>query len=424
MDSNTLRQLVWQPEESAKLDFKIELYKINEPKPTTQSDIQKWSDARDQQWAEFVKDLIALTNGNIFTATRTGYLIVGADDKLKADGTPTLRAVGNEVPTRKEILGKVNSYCQPPLPDLHIEDLEVDGVKLFVVSIPPSPYLHRLSKQLKTPKKEYSPHTVLVRQGDGERTYEASPEEQRTIEQEKQSTLLNLSSEETTKSFQEELEETDIQISQSILESPHWRIILRPLTYNKELISSREECSEIVIKSMILLSSAQWRYPREADDSHRFGSTWVEVETPDDFYRHEYWCLHQSGQFINFSRTWKGENDQKNIITHGEIIYTITAIFRFSAKLFQQEIYSRGIDITIELKNVKNFVLEVNSSYFPWQSPKAARNNYKKNWVLQSDDLSSIIDEKALEIIKWFVGCFYSGPRINVEAFKNTQREL
>ncbi|UYD31072.1 ATP-binding protein (plasmid) [Tolypothrix sp. PCC 7712] len=187
MDSTTLRQLVWKPEESAKLDFKIELYKIYEPKPTTQSDIQEWVKAKEQQWAELIKDVIALANGNTGTAAQTGYLVVGADDKLKADGTPTLRDVGNAIPTRKEILQKINSYCQPRLPDIQCEEVVVDGIKLFVVSIPPSPYLHRLSKQLKTPKKEYSPYTVLIRRGDGEETYEASPKEQIAIEKEKQS---------------------------------------------------------------------------------------------------------------------------------------------------------------------------------------------------------------------------------------------
>jgi hypothetical protein len=190
MDIDRLRQFVLQPEESAKLDFKIELYKINEPKPTVQADIQRWTDAREQQWAELTKDIIALANGNIGTATQIGYLIVGADDKLKPDGTPNLRDVGNKVPTRKEILDKVNSYCQIPLPDIQCEKILLDGINLFVISIPPSPYLHRLSKQLKTPKKEYSPHTVLIRRRDGERTYEASPEEQTAIEQEKQTTLL------------------------------------------------------------------------------------------------------------------------------------------------------------------------------------------------------------------------------------------
>jgi hypothetical protein len=190
MDIDRLRQFVLQPEESAKLDFKIELYKINEPKPTVQAEIQRWADAREQQWAELTKDILALANGNIGTATQIGYLIIGADDKLKPDGTPNLRDVGNTVPTPREILDKVNSYCQIPLPDIKCKKFLLDGINLFVIWIPPSPYLHRLSKQLKTPKKEYSPHTVLIRRGDGEKTYEASPEQQRAIEQEKQTTRL------------------------------------------------------------------------------------------------------------------------------------------------------------------------------------------------------------------------------------------
>jgi Putative DNA-binding domain len=185
MDSNFLRQLVWEPKETAKLDFKIKLYKINETRPQIQSEITEWGVAKEQQWAEFVKDIIALANGNIGTAEETGYLVVGADDKLKADGTTTLRNVENPVPTPTEILEKVNSYCYPPLPDLECKEVIVDGVNLFVISIPPAPYLYRLSKLLKTPKQHYSPHTTLIRRKDGEKTYPASPDEAEILENEK-----------------------------------------------------------------------------------------------------------------------------------------------------------------------------------------------------------------------------------------------
>lgn len=186
MDSQELERLVRQPQESAKLDFKIEPYKIYEPKPTVPAEVQKWADAKEQQWAELVKDILALTNGNIGTAHQTAYLIIGADDKLKLDGTPNLRDVGEKTLTRKEIYEKVNSYCQPRLPDLQCDIILLEGKRLLVISIPPSPYLHRLSKQLKTPKKEFSPHTVLMRRGDGEEIYEASSEEQKALEKEKQ----------------------------------------------------------------------------------------------------------------------------------------------------------------------------------------------------------------------------------------------
>lgn len=190
MDSEKLREIVLEPEESAKLDFKIQLYKINEPKPSEQAEIQKWSQTKEEQWAELTKDILALSNGNINTATKTGYIIIGADDKLKLDGTPNLRDVGDTVPTRKEILDKVNSYCQPPLPDIQCQKIPLDSIELFVISIPPSPYLHKLSKELKTPKKQYSPHTVLVRRGDGEKIYAASSDEQIAIEKEKKMVQL------------------------------------------------------------------------------------------------------------------------------------------------------------------------------------------------------------------------------------------
>lgn len=185
MNCEQLRQLVSQPYESAKLDFKIELYKIYQSKPKDQASIQKWADEKEQQWAELVKDILALTNGNIGTAGQTAYLIIGADDKLKPDRTPNLRDVGETTPSRKEIYEKVNAYCSPRIPDLRCEKIELYGMRLLAISIPSSPYLHKLSKQLKTPKKEFSPHTVLIRRGDGEEIYEASHEEQEEIEKEK-----------------------------------------------------------------------------------------------------------------------------------------------------------------------------------------------------------------------------------------------
>lgn len=190
MDIDELTKVILQPEEGSKLDFKIEAYKLNEPKPTNQKELQKWKDDREEAWAELTKDILALTNGNIGTATQTAYLIIGADDKLKSDGAPHLRDVGDTMPSRKEILNKVNSYCQPQLPDIRCEYLDpIDSKQLFIISIPPSPYLHRLSRQLKTPKKEYSPHTVLIRRGDGEKTYEASQAEQEAILNEKKLSL-------------------------------------------------------------------------------------------------------------------------------------------------------------------------------------------------------------------------------------------
>lgn len=199
MDVEQLRQLVSQPRETAKVDFKLQLYKIYEEKPPAQADIQKWVTAKDQQWAEFVKDILALTNGNIGTVQQTAYLIIGCDDKLKADGTPTIRDVGNQVSQPKEIYEKVSSYCEPQIQNLECQTISLDNQRLFVISIPPSPYIHKLSKQLKTPKKEFSRHTVLLRRSDGEETYEASDDEKKALQREKDN-FFGKSSDESSQS--------------------------------------------------------------------------------------------------------------------------------------------------------------------------------------------------------------------------------
>jgi hypothetical protein len=172
MDSEQLRELIKQ-EEGAKLDFKIKLYEI-------------YSSEKEQHWDEFIKDILSLTNGNIGTAKEIGYLVIGVGDKLKPDGTRDLLNVDDVKLNRKQLLDKVSSACHPPLPDIRCETVLLDGKNLFVVSIPPSPYLHELSRYLKTPKKGYSPYTVLIRRKDGEKVYEASEEEKQKLRKEKE----------------------------------------------------------------------------------------------------------------------------------------------------------------------------------------------------------------------------------------------
>jgi tetratricopeptide (TPR) repeat protein len=163
MDSQQLRQLISQPE-GLKLDFKRELHKLKH------SD----QDYAKQQRDEFIRDILSLTNGNFHTADQTGYLIIGVGDELRSDGTRDLFDVGNLL-IPKQILQRVNPACEPPIPDVHCETVEIDGKNIFVVSIPPSPHLHRTIRDLTTPKKTYPAGTVFIRRN--EEIFPATPEE-------------------------------------------------------------------------------------------------------------------------------------------------------------------------------------------------------------------------------------------------------
>jgi len=172
MDSQQLRQLISQPE-GLKLDFKRELHKLKH------SD----KDYAKQQRDEFIRDILSLTNGNFNTAEQKGYLIIGVGDELKSDGTRDLFDVSNPL-NPKQILPRVNSACDPPIPDVHCETVEIDGKNIFVVSIPPSPHLHRTIRDLTTPSKTYPAGTVFIRRN--EEIFPATPEECDVILREKE----------------------------------------------------------------------------------------------------------------------------------------------------------------------------------------------------------------------------------------------
>lgn len=429
IDINTIQQLVCNPKESAKIDFKIETYEIFLPKPEDNRAIEKWTKDREKNWGELVKDIIAITNGNVGTAGQVGYLIIGAGDKLKQDGTPNLRSVTEKMPTRKDIFDKVNSYCDPRLPDFQYEEILVEGKKLFVISIPPSPYLHRLSKLLKTSGQDFSPHTVLLRRGDGEETYAASPIERETIE--KKLISSNPSSEEVKSKFQEELNLCGHQYGYvplgvtGAMESSFWYIRIFPQTYNAHLLERRELPRLIEITRVEV---GGYKYPSVQDDCNQLlletDYTSKYIKCFDMRERRQSWSLHESGQFANVSGTFS--TNPPNVIIDGEIFYTITSVFIFAAKLCQQEIYAGGVNIEIALKNVGNygFKFESDLNDLPSQDCRATQNSYKNTWIMQGNSSSLTSDDKGLDAIIWFAERFCSPQQIPREVFKEKQEKL
>jgi HEAT repeat protein len=151
-----IEELLKQPE-GLKFDFKVILH------------IAECTDKSKQDGfrSEFIRDILALVNGNIGTAGQTAYLIVGAADKLDSDGKRKLRDSSHIRLTGKEILQKINSCCRPPIADIQTEFVDVSGTQLFVICIPPTPYLHETTQDLKLPNgKIYPRNSIFVRHGE------------------------------------------------------------------------------------------------------------------------------------------------------------------------------------------------------------------------------------------------------------------
>ena len=152
------RALIGQPEGlKSRLQARIQMSNT----PPAGNDKQKWQTFVDRQWDEFIKDILALTNGNVNAANLDGLLVIGAGDALFPDGTRELFDASGLQLAAQQIQVKVNSACHPPVPDIHCEQISLDGKTLWVVSIPPSPYLHETNRDLRTVKGEFDEHGQL-----------------------------------------------------------------------------------------------------------------------------------------------------------------------------------------------------------------------------------------------------------------------
>jgi hypothetical protein len=126
-------------------------------------------------------------------------LVIGAGDDLLPDSTRLLYDTSELRVSAQTILQKVNTACNPPIPDLQLSKVSLDGCQISVITIPPSPHVRETCRQLETTKGEfdnsgrlrfvradrtYSAHTVFVRRGED--VFPATHEERKVLEREKE----------------------------------------------------------------------------------------------------------------------------------------------------------------------------------------------------------------------------------------------
>lgn len=153
MNPDMLSLMLSRPEQDT-VEFKRELNLYNENGKINSS-------SRD----EFVKDILALANGNTHIVGDTKYLVVGADDKLNDNKRQIYDVTGRKLPSASDIQKIVNAVCYPAITGIQATFVEIDGKNLYVISIPPLPSLYETIRDLRTPKK-YNEHLVFVRRDE------------------------------------------------------------------------------------------------------------------------------------------------------------------------------------------------------------------------------------------------------------------
>ena len=146
--------------ENAKVDFKRQWY-WNENMPNNIKETNK---------NELVKDIIALTNGDVYSTDKTAYLIVGIDDESREIYNFDKSTILPLDKLKQQLLTLLNNYAQPEFLSLDIELVD----EVLVISIPPRGSLISLSKDLKLKNNTDKKGTTYYRVGEDIRV--ASPE--------------------------------------------------------------------------------------------------------------------------------------------------------------------------------------------------------------------------------------------------------
>jgi hypothetical protein len=152
VDVGQIKEWLAKKDETPRLEFKLK-YVLAGPGNSKHKD-------------ELGKDIIALANTAGRTQNDVAHLLVGAGDKLKSDGTRDREDVRSSGYSRKTFLDIVNARSSPPLPDLNYSEVEVDGNYYGVIEVPPSPFLHELSRDLVATSGSWRKGMVPIRRGD------------------------------------------------------------------------------------------------------------------------------------------------------------------------------------------------------------------------------------------------------------------
>lgn len=218
---------------------------------------------------------------------------------------------------------------------------------------------------------------------------------------------------------------TEPNLPVPVLEHPHWRVNMRPLPYEPERIPSLSAGFDLVQATKLSLRG--WDYPHL---SHRpnqrgTGNRWIAAWS--DFMNHiEYWRLYQSAQFLHLSvvreavqpewraqlrnaaeshGSYRTDVDWDNVPGYFSllnVLYTVTELFEFAARLAQRGVYQSELSMTIELKNVKGFVLTPELDRAWTDVCVASEANIGRTWQLESRDLLSASSDVAIQASAWF----------------------
>jgi hypothetical protein len=211
------------------------------------------------------------------------------------------------------------------------------------------------------------------------------------------------------------------QLPVRVLQFPHWRVSFQPDRYQEDRIPSLGRCVELVQQSKVLLRGWDFPHLSHHEEERHYAANYL-ASWADFMGTIEYWRLYQSGQFVHLNAVeeivrpdWKAgkfnvggmrsENEWAAVPGHLNFLnafYRIIEVFEFAARLSEKGVYDNQLEISIQLKQVRGFVLTADTGRH-WPVMRAANDDdLCRSWMFAVPTLIAERSELSLSAAVWF----------------------
>lgn len=159
MNLSLLKQLT-QSKECGHLEFKREWYWNTNEKPSDKADIQK-------KWGEFIKDVLAITNGNTLSFQQTRFLIYGFDENTLSFHDCGISQT-SYLKLLTQIKGKIESHITPQIQKINYHFLNDHNSNYFIIEVKQHDQIFSLCKPIQTKTISYLSDAILCRKTDSQ----------------------------------------------------------------------------------------------------------------------------------------------------------------------------------------------------------------------------------------------------------------
>lgn len=201
------------------------------------------------------------------------------------------------------------------------------------------------------------------------------------------------------------------ELIKEIKSQGHWRVEFHSTEYQAKRLPTRAGMQDLLSNATVSLRG--WPYPYYQAEETAYNGQWLEGKVAWENYR-EYWRLYESGQWIHYSKLRGAGVSRENIFkgrtplppqhagyisVRGDVLFTLTEIFRFAVGLAQGEVLDPTAFLSVQLHNTKDYMLfESFDRVFPDQYVNQSDTPITCEQSLPTGELSASIDKIALDM--------------------------